>query len=155
MAPDINDPLAPPERFRRQQAEIAKAEELLRDDLGREATDEELADITRLPIRRIAKVRARMRPRISSSRFDNVEDDDEAPDLVGQEETDYDQWIDAVYHDLPPVDRLILQHRTGYRGADTLDNQELARRLNLTPAAVSQRAARIQKKLDSFDAPAR
>ena len=62
----------------------------------------------------------------------------------------YDEWVDAVYHDLGEIDRVIMSYRTGFRGAPVLSNGDIAKRLKMTPGAVSQRANRIQGKLDEF-----
>lgn len=151
MAPSISDPLAPNERFRRQQMEISSAMAHIEDTLGREPTDEEVAEATGLPAKRVTKVRNRMRARIPISVYEDASDDEDgAPDIIGSERTPYDEWIDAVYDDLGPVDRLIMMYRTGYRGADILDNNTIAQRLKLSPSAVSQRVRRIQSRLDSF-----
>lgn len=151
MAPQITDPFSPSEHFRRQQQEIRDAQDLLLEEMGRDPTDEEVADLTGLPRRRVTKVRSRMRARIPTSAYEeSFDDDDEAEDIVTSKRTDFDDWIDAVYDDLGELDRLIMMHRTGYRNADTLSNQEIAERLNISPAAVSQRAKRIQRRLDEF-----
>jgi DNA-directed RNA polymerase specialized sigma subunit len=151
LAPDITDPLPPPERFRRHQREIMNASELLSEQLGREVTDEEIAELTSLPPARVSKVRSRMRARIPLSAFEEA-DEGEGDELVAGKHDDYDDWLDAVYHDLGNVDRLILMHRVGYRNADLLSTKEIAERLGMSPAAVSQRASRIQKRLDEFHA---
>ncbi len=151
MAPSIQDPLAPPERFRAQQAEIAHAADLMTDQLGREPTDEELAEVLKFPLKRVTKVRSRMRARLPTSTYEDAGEEDERPDVVAVERTLYDDWEDAVYHDLGPVDRLIMMHRTGYRGAEVLSTNEIAKRLNLSASAVSQRASRIQKRLDEVN----
>lgn len=154
MAPGVIDPLPPPERFRRQQAEIRQAADVLSDRLGRDVTDEEIAELTQLPITRVSKVRNRMRARIPLSAYEETEEgDDESPELEASKRELYDDWTDAVYHDLGDLDRLIMMHRSGYRNADILSTQEIAERLGITPAAVSQRANRIQQKLDQFHAP--
>jgi DNA-directed RNA polymerase specialized sigma subunit len=152
MTPEIVDPLSPPERFRRQQMEIQNASTELEDILNREPTDEEISDLTDIPLNRVIKVRSRMRARIPLSAYEDASDDDDAdvPDIVGDEYSDYDDWMDAVYSDLGPTDRLIMMYRTGYRGSDILTNEAIARKLKISPSAVSQRASRIQKKLDNF-----
>ena len=155
MAPAVVDPFSPSEHFRRQQVEIQSTIAAVQDELGREPTDEEIADVTSLPVKRIRKVRSRMRARIPSSVYDASAEDDESPDIADEEVTDEGLWLDAVYHDLGEIDRMIMAHRTGYRDMEILSNTEIARRLNISPAAVSQRAARIQHRLDEFYAPAR
>lgn len=151
IAPEVVDPLPPPERFRRQQAEISTALSDLEDSLGREPTDEEVSEHTGIPLSRTSKVRARMRARIPMTSFEEGDDDDDTgQDVVGSTRTDYDDWAEAVFHDLGHIDKLIMQYRTGYGGADKLNNMEIASRVGISPAAVSQRARRIQARLDEF-----
>lgn len=151
MAPQITDPLSPPERFNAQQIEIKSATDELTDILGREPTDEEIADTTDIPLKRVIKVRTRMRARLPSSVYEeSTDDDDEMADIVGSSYSPEDEWYDAVYSDLGPIDRLIMMHRTGYRGATVLPNSVIAQKLRLSPAAISQRASRIQNRLDQF-----
>lgn len=149
-APSVVDPLSPPERFRRQQMEITRVTADLEEQLGREATDEEIAEVSGIPLPRVVKVRQRMRARLPTSVYEDSDDDDESPDIVDSTVTDEDLWLEAVYHDLGEVDRVILLHRTGYRGAEVLSNAEIADRVNLSPGAVSQRAKRIQHRLEEF-----
>jgi DNA-directed RNA polymerase specialized sigma subunit len=155
IAPQIHDPMPLPERLRRDRGEVSGAIEKVQNDLGRDASDEEVAQLTNLPRKRITKVRQMMQSRLPLSSFEESEEDSESdqPDLVANQMTPEDEWMDAVYHDLGDIDRVILQHRTGYRGNPVLPNQEIAKRLRMSPAAVSQRATRIQQRLDEFHAP--
>lgn len=151
LAPRITDPLAPPDAFRRDLKAFQSAEAHLREELDRDPTDEELVDRSGLSLNRLNRVRNRAKPRVSQSQMEETTDDEDLLDIVDSSRTEEDDWMDAVYHDLPPVDRLILQYRTGYRGAPVLSNSEIAMRLKLSPGAISQRAARIQAQLDSFN----
>jgi len=152
MAPQITDPFPAPERFRQHQNEIYKAHETLMSRFGREPTDEEISAVTKLPAARVTKVRNRARAKLPMSVYEEAtNEDDSGYDVIGSEHTDEDDWRDAVYHDLGDVDKLIMMYRSGYRGAEVMDNNTIAHRLNLTPAAVSQRAKRIQAQLDEFN----
>jgi len=153
IAPSINDPLPAPEKFRRDAHLISQHLEAGKNEFGRELTDEELADATGLPPKRVIRVRSRMRAKIPMTVAEEAsEDDDSTNDVIGSERTDYDDWTDAVYHDLGDIDKLILQYRTGYRGAEQLSNTDIAKRVGMSPAAVTQRASKIQAKLDQFHA---
>lgn len=154
--PSITDPMPQPERTRRDSGKIMAAISQASDDIGREPTDEELSELTGLPVRRITKIRKGIRSRISESQYteglgNDDDDGDHAQEATATERTGYDDWVDAVYHDLPEVDRVILQYRTGFRGAPKLSSMEIARRLKLSPAAISQRVTRIQAKLDEYN----
>jgi Mn-dependent DtxR family transcriptional regulator len=56
--------------------------------------------------------------------------------------------LDFVYGDLSPTDKLIMDMTLGRNGRRTAATQDIARRLNITPGAVSQRAAKIQQMID-------
>lgn len=150
MAPVIADPFPPAERFRREQTKIREAEAQLEDMLGHDPSDEEVAEQTGIRLSRIKKIRSRMRARMPLSVYEDSQDDDDKPDIVGEEYDEFDDWMDAVYQGLGSKDKFIFMHRTGYRNADVLTNNEIANRLNMSAAAVSQRANRIQRKLDEF-----
>lgn len=62
-----------------------------------------------------------------------------------------DPWVDFVYRSVDPVDRLIMEHTLGLGGKPVVDSLTLARRLRLSPSAVSQRKSRIQQKLNERD----
>ena len=57
-------------------------------------------------------------------------------------------WADYVYHDLDEVGKKIFEWTTGYNGRDTLSKTEIARRLKVTPAAVSSSISKILRRLD-------
>ncbi|GIW89586.1 MAG: hypothetical protein KatS3mg109_0018 [Pirellulaceae bacterium] len=59
-----------------------------------------------------------------------------------------DLWYRSVYHSLPPQDQVVMQHTLGLYGAPVLSNQAIAKKLKISPAAVSQRKSRIQRILE-------
>lgn len=59
-----------------------------------------------------------------------------------------DVWMDYVYHDLDEIGRKILEWTTGYNGRERLKKTEIARRLKISPAAVSKRINGIIKKVE-------
>ena len=58
-----------------------------------------------------------------------------------------DIWSDYVYHDLDDANKKIFNWTTG-RGGETLKKGDIAKRLNISPAAVSSRINTISKKLE-------
>jgi DNA-binding CsgD family transcriptional regulator len=60
-----------------------------------------------------------------------------------------DAWIDFVYGDLSPTDKLVMDMTLGRNGRRKASTQDIARRLNISPGAVSQRAAKIQAMIDT------
>jgi DNA-directed RNA polymerase specialized sigma subunit len=115
------------------------------DKFGREPSDKELADITGLSMRRIAHVRKFARPEAGES---TLVDDEGAIMYPGTEAPDPDKiLLEYVHHDLDPVDQKIMEWRTGLYGKKQVSNNEMAKRLNLSPGAVSQRAAKIAARI--------
>lgn len=151
MAPSLTDPFPAPEKFRQHSQLISNAASSLTDLLGREPTDEEIADEIHLPIKRVIKLRQAQRARVPLSSLETDDDDDTRPETVASSREPFDDWVDAVYQDLGDQDRLIMAHRTGYRGYPLLQNMDIAQKLRVSPAYVSQRARWIQSRLDEFD----
>ncbi len=151
VAPNITDPLVIPERLRRDRGRIAQHIREVEDNLGREASDEEVAELADLPANRVTKVRRMLHANIPASALDAIDEEgEEGDDIAAKSRSPMDDWQDAVYHDLGDIDRVIMQYRTGYRGYQQLPGIEIAKRLKLSPAAVSQRSKRIQDRLDEF-----
>jgi DNA-directed RNA polymerase specialized sigma subunit len=153
LAPKINDPLPVPDQMRRDRGLIIKARQQLEEQLGREPDDSEVSEIAGIPLKRVMKVQRMVRRGIPLSVLDSNNEDDDvdaANSIVGSERTPEDDWFEAVDYDLSPIDRKILRYRTGYDDHEQLPNIEIARRLGMSPAAVTQRAAKIQQRLDSY-----
>lgn len=131
---------------------LQHAENELRDQLSRDPTDDELANMTGLSTRRIRKIRDFNQP-ISEGMTARQTDADGGPNdaiastLPGQN-TSVDAWLNFVYDDLTPTDKLIMDMVLGRNGRRRASTQDIARRLNLSPGAVSQRAAKIQHMID-------
>ena len=60
----------------------------------------------------------------------------EAPALINSEN---DEWVKFVYHDLTITDKLIFEHMTGYGGKKILDNAAIAKKLNLSVGTLNNR----------------
>jgi DNA-directed RNA polymerase specialized sigma subunit len=58
-----------------------------------------------------------------------------------------DMWADYVYHDLDEINQKVFEWTTGYGGVKRLSKKDIARKLNITPAAVSIRVTKIMGKL--------
>lgn len=134
---------------------VNQATQEFRDAHEREPADTELADATGLSHRRILKLRKYGKGEISEGSMQSVNDDGEVSNFQpgGQTKDPELVWAEYVHHDLGPVDQKILEHRTGLFGNDILPNQDIAKKLNLSPGAISQRAAKIQAKLQEYHGP--
>jgi DNA-directed RNA polymerase specialized sigma subunit len=130
---------------------LLESENELRDRLGRNPSDDELADHTMLSRRRIRKIRG-FRPPLAEGATviesgDEGNDGSVASTIPGSTRA-ADAWMDFVHDDLSPIDKLIMDMTLGRNGRARASTQEIAQRLNITPGAVSQRAAKIQALLD-------
>jgi len=131
-----------PERILLDRAALQEREQELRDSLGREPSDMELADWSGFSLARIAKVR-QFQPAVATGTLEN------AGVSPGMQETPLsDTWVQLVYGDLSATDQRILEHTLGLHGRRRLSNQEIAAKLRLSPGAISQRKKKIQELLD-------
>jgi DNA-directed RNA polymerase specialized sigma subunit len=72
--------------------------------------------------------------------------------IVNVERSADDIWTDFVYHDVDDVNKKIMEWGMGYGGAATLKKGEIAKKLGITPAAVSSRIDTISRKMErAFD----
>lgn len=142
--------LSIPERVRLDRQHLDSSFTELRDQLGRDPSDLELADKVGLSLKRIAHVRKAV-PGYAESQLRDLGEEGEsvtaAPAVRGGPEDDR-AWLEFVYHSVQPLDQLILEHTMGMNGKAVLSNQDLARRLRVTPSAVSQRKAKLQGYLN-------
>lgn len=133
-----------PEQVAVQKSQLDAAEQELEDKLGRMPSETELADALRLSPKRLAYIRRAAAP-VASSRFD---------DMLGAVPSQLDEgqraWEEWIYGSLSPTDQVIMDSLTGRTGKK-LSGAEVAKRLRITPGAVSQRASRIQKLLSGRD----
>jgi DNA-directed RNA polymerase specialized sigma subunit len=145
-----------PEQVQLDYANLSKTENQLKDDLGRDPTDTELADATSLSLKRIAYVRKLQMPSSEGSVL---------KPMVGSDNTDFNDpevraqggsremsaWHSFVYDSLGDVDKLIMEHSFGLNGKKQLSNQQIAAKLRVSPAAISIRKNKIQQELDKRD----
>lgn len=132
-----------PERVAIDSNRLAAAELELEDELGRPPTDEEISDFTKFSPKRLHRIRT-YSPGISTGRMVT---DTGAPSEVGVGRSSQ-LWQAIVYDDLSAIDKLIYEHTTGANGKKVLANQALAKKLRLSPGAVSQRKSKIQRLLN-------
>lgn len=137
-----------PERASTDLYAVNQANQKFFDQYGREPSEKELSDVTGLSMRRIARVRRFGKGDLAESSLTEGDDSDASLMHPGVARVDPDQvWLEYVHHDLSPIDQKILEWRTGYNGKQIISNNEIAQRLNLSPGAVSQRAARIAARV--------
>lgn len=116
-------------------------------ELGREPTDDELADRTGFSHKRLQQVR-RLQSPMTSGFFSQMGDDASSYDPAVKSPASQ-AWLNAVYGDLDPLAKKVFEYSLGHNGQPVLQNQEIAKKLNRSPGWVSQQKQRIQQILDS------
>ena len=109
-------------------------------ETGFEPSDQMIMD--RLGVNRLALQRSRqMTPEITTyeSSYEPVDEDISESDLVR----------DMVYHSLDNRDQLIMEYMFGYNNNEPRSSEEVAKKLKISPSAISQRAKKIREKLES------
>jgi len=129
-----------PENTRLDAGHIKRFEEQYVTDHGRDPSDAEIADALQMSQKRLQ--RARGIGEVSGSQMTG-----EKGDIPGQDRDYQSIWADYVYHDLSDIDKKIYEWVTGKNGQKRIPKSEIARRLKISPAAVSQRVGRIANKI--------
>jgi DNA-directed RNA polymerase specialized sigma subunit len=152
MSAKENAIISVPEQVQLDSLHLSRAEAELRDDLGRDPSTSELADHTGLSSKRIQYVRRLQMPLSEGQVLQPIagsdSDDFNDPAVKSTGSDDTRAWHQFVYESLEPVDRVIMEHTLGMYGRPVLSNQDIARKLGITPSAVSQRKTRIQLRMD-------
>jgi len=126
----------------RQAAEVDTQRKQFEIEYDKEPTDAELADIVGISQRRIKLLRDKVNAVIPEAAL--VDAETGGIDLpTATESNTLDFATEATYHGLTPREKLIFDWKTGGHGKPTLENQEIARRLGISPAAISQTTAAI------------
>ena len=141
-----------PERVSLNQHLLAESEAELHDQLGREPSLPELADHTGLSRDRIRYIRNFRPPVAEGSLLSSMEGGGEEASFMPSVEQDSTPMVlEAVYGDLEATNQKILDWTLGLHGMKQLSNQDIARRLRLTPGAISQRKAQIQQRINDME----
>lgn len=138
-----------PERVELDRRFLYAKETELEDRLGRPPSTSELSDYSGLSLRRIEKIRRYRQPVAEGSLLAGYERND-GNGMPAVQRSNEDYVLRAVYDDLDETNQQILEWSLGLYGNQQLSNQQIANRLRLTPSAVTQRKAAIQKQLDQM-----
>lgn len=138
-----------PDRVLQQQAALHRIELELEDELERSPSAQELADRSGIPLKRIEYINKYQKPVLSSTIMGRDSDGGVSTfEDAGVEMDDHLDWVKQVHVGVGPVDQSILEHHYGLYGKPRLTNQEIAKRLRISPSAVTQRTAKLQAILD-------
>ena len=128
---------------------LTNASRELSNELGREPDTIELADHTGLSRKRIAQLRQASASVVPSSmEVPSADGTASYAEDFAVQGGNFNAWARMVRDDLAGPDRFILEHTLGLDGSPQLSNTELARKLKMTPGAISQRKAKVQQLLD-------
>jgi DNA-directed RNA polymerase specialized sigma subunit len=128
-----------PENVETDKRAVARFTSEYRDRQGVDPDLDEITDGTSISKRRIMRTRTREYPEGTQST-----DKGDLPATKGKA----DVWRDYVYHDLDARGKKVFELTTGYNGSEIVSKTEIARRLNVTPAAVSLRVNQIIRQLE-------
>jgi DNA-directed RNA polymerase specialized sigma subunit len=149
-ARQYSQPVHIPERAQADLYQVEEGHQRFFDDYGREPSENELADLTGLSIKRIAHVRKMRNTGMPESALTQLGAEGEEQFMPGMDHVDPEQiFIEYLHHDLDPIDQKILEWRTGLYGKPKLSNNEIAKKLGLSAGAISQRAAKISARLSA------
>lgn len=116
----------------------------LQDQLGRQPTSQELADSLGMSQTKIQKILGKS--------VNIINDSSAVSAITGQstfakKNTTDSDYIDYTYRSLGPIQQKIMQWSLGLKGRPILSNIQIAKKLNISPGAVSQRRLKINDTL--------
>ena len=109
------------------------------DSKGREPSAMELADRSGFSLKKINKILDQNKIRNDSSTINP----ETHQSYIGMSDLDDDDYFEYVYASVGPIDQKIMEWSSGKHGRPLLSNTAIAQKLHVTPAAVSQRRAKI------------
>ena len=140
------DTLHIPEGVRFDMRHLNDAHNRFSEENGREPNEDELADYTGISTSRIAHVRKFDKAIIGEAQLMPADDDEGSMSMPATQEAG-NAWRDMVYSELGPRDKLIFDLKTGRNGRVPMGVSEIAMKLKVSPGAVSQRLAMVDKRL--------
>lgn len=141
---EVQQPVKVPERTQLDAMSLMRAENEFMEKFNREPDVEELADWSKIPRKRIEKIRRQYRRMPSQEALG---------DSIVQTETDYTgEALDYIYRDADQIDRQIIEMKTGYGGKyDPAEPKDIALKLKLTPSQLSRRSARLAMQIQEVE----
>lgn len=135
-------PLRVPDRTALDAWAIEKARRELEDELGFDPDVKQLADRSKLSVKRIALVNKATRPIASDSQMYDT----------GMEMSDFlGEALEYVYDESDPIDRKIIEMSTGYGGRQPVAKNQIAASLGMSGSQITRRTERIARKLQDME----
>lgn len=132
-----------PEKIQLDAYRVNRAMTDFEEEHGREPEPDELADAAGLSVKRLDQITRSFRKMSGEEAFQG--------NLPSGMDTDYvGEAMEAVWDESDKIDRMIIEHKTGYGGKPMLEPKDIAVKLNLSPVELSRRSARIGAKLDEI-----
>jgi RNA polymerase sigma factor (sigma-70 family) len=141
-----------PERAYQQLSAIKRHEVEFYENKGRPPSDAELADLTSMSVKQIQKIKE-MEKKTYNESYAAYSGDTPATsqEITAIENTNFKKNVlDTLYSSLTPQEQLILEHKLGYNDKRILSNNDLAKKLGISPGRVSQLTTQLSKKLEEY-----
>lgn len=141
---ETQTPVKIPERTQLEAYSLARAEQEFYDKYNREPDLIELADYSKIPKKKIEKIRRTFR---------KIPEQGALEDMTAQTTTDWtSEALDYIYRDADAIDRKILEMKTGYGGKyEPMEPKDIAIQLSLTPSQLSRRSAKIALQIQDIE----
>jgi len=143
-------PVRMPEAATARAAELNRMHQEYADEHGSEPSDEQLSDISGIHIKRVQNLRNRSRATVSESALTaNVDADAMSGGLpaVNATKSNMAEAGEEIYKGLDPRSKAIYDLSTGLHGKNQLAKTEIAKRLGVSPAFISQQSDLIAKQI--------
>jgi len=147
-------PAPMPERTMQQLSALKRHESEFYENKGRPASDSELADLVGISMKQINKIRS-LDKKTYSENFTAFagENPVTTQELVAAQNDQAKQDVLAtMYSSLTAPEQVIVEHKLGYNNKKILSNNDIARKLKMSPGRVSQLTANLAAKLDEYAA---
>lgn len=141
-----------PERAYQQLSALKKYEADFYENKGRVPSDSELADLTGMSIRQLNKVRT-MDKRVFSegtTAFAGENPVTSQEITVAQNPGFQRDVLDTLYGSFTPQEQVIVEHKLGYNNKKLLSNNDIARKLRISPGRVSQLTNSVAARLEEY-----
>lgn len=136
-------PVKVPERAQLDAWHLEKTRRDYLDQHGVDPDVKQLADASKMSVKRITDVRRSTRPVVAQEAIGDIE----------QSMVDYtDEALEYVFDESDATDRQIIQMLTGYGGTDMLPKHLVAQKLGVSPSQITRRSDRIAQKLQQMEA---
>lgn len=146
--PQVSNVIAVPERVMADRRHLQETEDQLADSLGRSPSSSELANASGLSVKRLAYIRNASSGVPTGSYTDEAGDTRLPASTIPGQDPAGDAWQRMVYDSLPAVDQAIMDMSLGLHGTPVQENRGIAKKLGLSPGAISQRKKKIQQLID-------